>query len=491
MTSSPTPVEVAFALLREGRLVDAENVMTRELQAVTARHGSGSPAWASAQCDLGNVLLNADQLDRAIECYRQAASTPARDQESRKDQLTYRLNVGMALRMAGRLDEAEAELRQGVQERLAFYGREHAGYAFGLEPLADLLLERGDVRQARQVVDEAVNNLWRNGHERVAAVLALRAAIVLASGAAEPPFLDLRQLPDEVVEQVALSVIQRLDHGDPASKPLLTALIAALEARLGPDHQATLNALSVLANLGRDLGDQSGRVEAIERVLAAYDRQGRAEEALMASLGLAMAQGEADDAEAALRTYASAYARAERIGRPELQSQVLRNWGLALQEAGQVGPAEQRLADAVTHARRSADPEMVGRAGVALGLFLQHEGRLPEARAVLEDGLAGLDPVHPDALIGRSHLGAVIDGRTCGCGDLRDTIADAFRDFVMTRLPADLLDRLDVAIVDDDFKISVELRREPTEAELDRLNAVFQSAHAEFRRRLTEPHYTG
>jgi hypothetical protein len=53
----------------------------------------------------------------------------------------------------------------------------------------------------------------------------------------------------------------------------------------------------------------------------------------------------------------------------------------------------------VTQARRGADYDMVGRAGVALGLFLQHEGRLPEARTVLEEGLAVLDPAHPDALI--------------------------------------------------------------------------------------------
>jgi tetratricopeptide (TPR) repeat protein len=490
VVTMPTPVEVAFALLREGRFGDAEDLMTRELRAVTAEHGAGSPAWASAQCDLGHVLLNADQVDRAIECYRHAASASPRDHESHKDQLTYRLNLGMALRMAGRLDEAEAELRQGVQERLAFYGREHAGYAFGLEPLADLLLQRGAVVAARQVVDEAVDNLWRNGHERVATALALQAAIVAAGGTDEPLFTNLHQLPDPVVEQIAQSVIGRLDHRDPASKRLLTVLVTALETRLGTDHQATLNALSVLANLGRDLGDQSGRIDAIERVLASYDRQGRAEEALMASLGLAMAQTDAGDDEAALRTYALAYPRAQRIGRPELQSQVLRNWGLALKDSGHPAAAEQRLAEAVTQARRGADHEMVGRACVALGLFLQHEGRLPEARTVLEEGLTVMDPVHPDALVGRSHLGAVLEGRTCGCGDLPATLADAFREFVLTRLPPDLLARLDVAIVDHDFSINVELRRDPTEAELDRLNNVFQSALAEFRHRLGEPDYT-
>lgn len=483
VTSPTTPIEAAFSLLQQGRLVEAEELMTRELQAVAAQHGQGSQAWASAQCDLGNVLLNADQLDRAIECYRKAATASAADPQFRKDHLTYRLNLGQALRMAGRLDEAEAELRRGAQDRMAFYGREHPGYAFGLASLADVLLQRGDLRQARQVAEETVDNLWRNGHPNVASALALRAEIVAAEATGEPLFPPMDQLPDPLVEQVAQSVLDRHGKGDPAT--VLNALVTMLEARLGPDHQATLNALSVLANSGRDRGDQAGRVGAIQRVLASYDRQGLAEQALMAALGLAMAQSEVGDEDGALQTYASAYTRAERIGSPELASQVLRNWGLALREAGQTHLAEQRLGEAVAQARRGGDGETLGRADVALGLFLQHEGRLEQARTVLEEGLSVLDPVHPDALVGRSHLGAVLDGRTCGCGDMETTVTDAFRDFVASRLPADLLARLDVAIADGDFKIDVALHRKPTADELERLNSVIGSAHAEFRRRLT------
>ncbi|MCU7728935.1 hypothetical protein ODJ79_34925 [Actinoplanes sp. KI2] len=55
---------------------------------------------------------------------------------------------------------------------------------------------------------------------------------------------------------------------------------------------------------------------------------------------------------------------------------------------------------------------------------------------------------------------------------------------VLARLPADLLDRLDVSIADGDFQIEVGLRREPAEHELERLNEVFVTANAEFRRRL-------
>jgi hypothetical protein len=103
--------------------------------------------------------------------------------------------------------------------------------------------------------------------------------------------------------------------------------------------------------------------------------------------------------------------------------------------------------------------------------------------------MVAMDPVHPDAIIGRSHLGAIADGLACGCGDLEGTVADAFREFVVTRLPADLLKRLDVTIVDGDFKINVELRRAPSESELERLNEVVQTAYAEFRHRLSALRY--
>lgn len=489
MTTPAAPVEIAFALLKEGRLGDAEDLMTRELQDTAARHGEGSPEWASVQCDLGNVLLNADQAERAVSCFRKAASVPGSDYESRKDQLTYRLNLGVALQMVGRLDDAETELRQGLQERLAFYGREHAGYAFGLDPLARLLLQRGDLRRAREIADEAVANLRDNRHERVADLLALRAVIAVAEDAGEAPIPDLDQLPDELVEQFARGVLREFNRGDPASERLLTALVSALQTRLGPDNRATISTLSVLANLRADLGEHAKRVEAVKQVLASYDRQGQDENALMAALGLAMAQDQAGDTESALHTYASAYARAERLDSPELRSQVLRNWGLTLKEAGDAASAEKRLREGLAQAWRGSDYEMAGRAGVALGIFLQHEEQLNEARTVLTEALDVLPPEHPDAIVGRSHLGAVSEGRSCGCGNLRDTMAAAFREFVLTRLPSDLIARLDVTITDDDFHIEVGLQREPTKDELDRLNSVMRSAQAEFRRKLRDSHH--
>lgn len=476
---------MAYALLQEGRLVDAEQLMVKELRAAEQRYGRGSLEWASAQCDLGNVLLSSDQADRAVECFRSACSGPVPDSpEAYKDRLTYRLNLGTVLRMIGRLDEAETELRSNLHERSAFYGRQHPGYAFGLESLADVLLQRGNVREAREVIEEALGNFWRNGHERVATTLALRAEIVTAGGGDEPSFPSLEHLPGEIVDQMTVTVLNRTDGNLTMNRAILTDLVTALEGRLGPDHQTTLNALSHLANVGHDAGDEAGRIQAIQKVLASYDRQGRAEEGLMAALGLAMAQSDAGDMAGALRTYAQAGTRADGIGRPELSSQVLRNWGLALSEADRPVDAEQRLREALAAADLGKDYETLGRARIALGLFLQHQDRLAEARQIVEAGLTTLDVAHPDAVVGRSHLGAIAAGRSCGCGDIEGSIAEAFSEFVVGRLPQDLLARLDVTVENENFKINVELRREPTEDEVEHMNRVIESAHTEFRHRL-------
>jgi tetratricopeptide (TPR) repeat protein len=489
MKSPSNAVDMAFALLREGRAVDAHELMVREVRTVEERHGRGSVEWASARCDLGNILLNSDLLDQAVECYRDACSGPVpAAPDAHKDHLTYRLNLGTALQLAGRLDEAEAELRRNLEERMAFYGREHAGYGFGLEALADVLLRQGNTQGAWEVIEETLENFRRNHHERAADALAARAEIMKVAGMDGPSFPRLDELPDFMVDRLASAARGRVGEADPeVAMAFLRDLVLGLETRLGPDHKATLDTLAVLANTGRDSGDQAGRVEAIGKVLAAYDRKGWSVDGVNAALGLALAMFDAGDQDGGLRAYEDARERADRVGHPETTSQVLRNWGLALAEADRFAEAEERMREAVAYAERGADHEVLGRAHIALGLFLQHRERLDEARQVVEAGLAVMDAAHPDAIVGRGHLGAIHQGRSCGCGMIGDSLGAAFREFVLARLPADLLSGLDVKVEDGEFKVSVELSREPVAEEIDRLNRVINSATAEFRRRVLAP----
>jgi hypothetical protein len=64
-------------------------------------------------------------------------------------------------------------------------------------------------------------------------------------------------------------------------------------------------------------------------------------------------------------------------------------------------------------------------------------------------------------------------------------LPEAFREFVLARLPQDLLARFDVTIEDNNFNINLELRREPTKDELEQLNRIVNGATSEFRHRLT------
>ncbi len=87
----------AHALLALGRAGDAAEVVRAVLRA--------RPNSAEAHQLLGHALLDGQQGEQALEAYR----TALRLKPGLSD---IRNNLGMALRMAGRLEEAEAEFRQ-------------------------------------------------------------------------------------------------------------------------------------------------------------------------------------------------------------------------------------------------------------------------------------------------------------------------------------------------------------------------------------------
>jgi tetratricopeptide (TPR) repeat protein len=217
-------------------------------------------------------------------------------------------------------------------------------------------------------------------------------------------------------------------------------------------------------------------------VLAAYDRQNRAGEALAAALDLAQALGSAGETESCLTAYADVAARAERTGEAGRISQARFDWGMALQEAGQAEPAAMRLGEAVAAARGADDPVALGNAAAAYGICLQHLDRPAEARTALEEGLSLMDPRGDAGLAARGHLVALLDGRDCGCAGLRAAVAEAYRDFVVAHAPAGLLGRFDVRIVGSNFVIDADFEREPAGDEAERMDAILRAGHAEFSR---------
>jgi tetratricopeptide (TPR) repeat protein len=487
MNASPAsagPLDEALALLRDGRPAKAEELMKRAVRRAAEQHGERSAAWADAQSDLGNLLLRADQPAWAAECFRAAASVPYGDDRGRW--LGYQLNLGIALALTDRLDEAAKVLWESRAGRLEHYGADHVGYAAGLEPVADILLRLGDIEGALAAIEEALPIFQAAGHPRIAGSVALRGVILQARGHTGPLFPGLKELPDHVVEQVATIAATRARQSLAAEAGyLLVAHLAnALRDRLGPDHAATIDAYTAMAVQAGDRGDHNGRVAALRRILAAYDRQDRAEEGLAAALAIAEALGAAGEIPKSLLRYEDAAARAERIGRPDLVSQALFDWGLALQAADQPAEAAERLGQAVAAARGGDDPVLIGHIAAVHGICLQHLGRAAEARTALEESLSVLEPRDDAAGAARTHLVALLDERECDCARLRAEVERGYRDFVLSQMPDGLLDRFDVRVGGGDFTIDFELQRVLTEDEARQFDEIVRAGRAEFSRRL-------
>lgn len=491
------PLEQAMELLRRGQTVQAEEVMLKATRTAEQRFGVTSYEHADAQNDLGMVLLHLGQAKRAVDAFQDACAGPLPlDREQRKSRLSFMLNLAQAQEEIGNTQEAEQVLRQALEGRRDFYGREHPGYAFGLEPLAALLMKQGRTAEARLLMEEVADIFRKSGHPRAAGALVLLAEARQAGGATNTPpaFAELTSMPFPLIEQVAAAAVGRMGDADPlVLRSVLADLVEPLAARLGEDHQAVLNVLATRVNLEQSLGAQGDpviRQEAARHILAIHERLGKETEVAQDLMGLALALSDAGDLDGAADCYRDAAARAARQKDNRLLSQVRRNFGLYLAEQEQREEAETELraaVEAVPASRLAEDREMRGRALVALGIFLQHGERLDEARPHLEEAMQLLEPAHPDAIVGRSHLGAIVNGGSCGCGDTGKALADAFRAFVLPRLPDDLLEKLDVGFDDEGgLSLSVSLRRTPTDGEVEHMNRVFQHALAEFKKRLTE-----
>src|SRR5437762_189530 len=205
----------AIEHLRRGDTVQAETVRQAYVQQVQQNHGDGSPPHQLALNELGIVLMNARQLGPAVDAFRAACAGPLPENEQDlRDRLTHLMNLGQALEHAGRLDEAEQALRDGLAGREKCYGRRHAGYAFGLEPLAVILMRLGKMDEAVAAIDETVQNFRRNGHPRLQTALAFRAEIYAAAGRPDPLFADVNELPRDMFEEMVNSVLKRFGKAE-------------------------------------------------------------------------------------------------------------------------------------------------------------------------------------------------------------------------------------------------------------------------------------
>lgn len=482
-------LEQALALIQSGDEKKAEEISLQAVRDSEAKFGAGSPESARAYHDLGSVLMQLGRYDAAAEAFRGACVGPVpNDETARRDRLTYRTNLGLALQYAGQADEAEKVLRENLEARKQEYGEDHVGYAFGLETLADLHLRQKRAADALPLLNEAVATLFKHRHPRVAHTIALRAEALRANDRPEPSFGNLDALPEDVIVEIGQTAVNRANLIDPVlSRMVLSDVDELLSKRLGESHPLMPRLFTAQASVEEALGKQGDarlRERAIRRTISLCDRLGQAREAVQAVANLARMQVESGKPEVALATHAEAVKRAEALSDSALLAQSRRNWGRLLADLKRNEGAEKQLKQAMADAEKSGDASLVGQMQVALGMFFQHAGRRDEAQLHLEEGRGKLDPSHSDSILARTHLAALAEGGSCGCGNSGDALAAALREYVRGQLPADLLKELTVTYVDDDFDVKVRLSRQPSGEEQQKLYDVINAGIDEYRARL-------
>ncbi len=482
----------ALALIEQGCPDDAEQLVRRHAEQVGAQHGVRSHAYADALIDVAQILAAVGRLPAAAEVLRTAAGIPAEGEEERKSRLTILMNLGDLLARMGELVEAEAVAREGLEGRRALYGPTHAGYAFGLEPLAEILLLGGRAGEALPLAEEAVDILWEGSHPKVLEVLPLRAfARHAVHGADAPGFEGFEELPDDLRERAVDAARARAARHVPSwSLPALDELrgrVAALDAasRLLPAIDGNIAAIARLAGL------HELRAAALLRCREAYESQGEPGLALGATQRLALAHAEAGDADGATQLYADAATRAEVLGDAALQSSVARDFGQHLEALGAVEAAEAQLRAAVARAEASGAKNVLGRALVALGCFAAHQGHPEDAAALLVQALEALAPEEPDVLTARSYLAAIEQGLPC-VPDLDLARSEVVTDLVHAQLPAGLVGRVAVRVDEDGVpQVDAELLRPLSIEEQHLLDAALQNALLEVERRSDISGYPG
>lgn len=482
MPNPLSSLDRAFALLDEGALDAAVALLDDALQRAEQSHGERSLPAARAHNDRGSLLRFLGDDEGALRSFERAAELTKDDDGARKEHLTYLLNAGDVLLRSGSLQDAEDAIRRSLQGRREVYGPSHPGYAFALEPLANVLLRQAKLDAALEAIEEAVANFRHHAHPRLATALAVRAEVLAAAGADTRTLAGVEALPDELLPAVAQTLHARLVDGDPRQLArVLYELLPLLEERLGSAHEVTLETWSAVANLEADGGDGEKRRQAISRVLRALDASGDGYGALEACLGLALAFADEGDDVRARETYEDARARATALQDDAALAQVLRNLGVYLEDSGKPAEATRALEEAVAAAFRFGDDILTGRCQAALGVVLSHEGSAA-APDVLAAAIARLPHEHMDALVARAHQEALASDRACGCGEVDVALAQELRELVKARVPGGLV--ADLALVtsdDDELSLDVRLSREPSPREQELLDEVVRAAHRRLR----------
>ena len=470
-----TPWDAAVDAFQDGDLLRAEEIMRAAIVEIEADAGPDSAAFAEACMHLASLLSGSGEFARGADLLRRAVAAKIPGEDGARDRLTYLMNLGEFLTRAGQFEDADAALQESIDGRRALYGEDHPGFAFGLEPLADLRVLTGDAEGALALYEQCLEIHWTQGHPRVTTALAGR-ALALATMQVDDLLGPVAQMPDALLDEVVDALLSRARLApSPASLRVIAATLALAEARCTARVRTVR---MVQSDVARVVGDVGIQIEASEALLPLARSEAETIDVLR---GLALARAEAEQHVEAEQAYVKAVAAAVELGDPGYISRTQRGAGLYLADRGRTEEAVRLLAEAVSVARTAELLPEQGRALIALGIVHQHAGALEPARVALTEGTMLLPPEDHDRLRGRSHLTALDTDEGCGCGDrgaadLDAAMSEALTTLVEQVVSPDLIASLTVRMTPEGPVVAVELARAAEDGERERLDRAIQQA---------------
>ena len=474
--NSAMSFERAVELVQEGRVHEAEKLLRDRIALTRGDSIDRTRAWY----ELGGLLHGLGDYERAADSMQAALEVTARDRDHEQLKLTVAWNLGTLLIKLGRLDDAHALAVDSLSARGAFYGKEHPGYGYGLEGLAEVQLARGELASALEAIEAAVDLFVKTENPRVIQALALRAPICAAND--EPAFYIAAKLADATFEQVVREVADDERAAPAVRVEVLDELIERVAERPKLTHWLP-RLYMLLSNAALEAGPDAHpqRIAALQALRELFEEDPH--QTIGVLLALALAEDQGANVEAADRYYREALQHADALDEPAARARVNRNFGLFLAQRDQVAEGKQRLAAALAAARLSSDREEVGSCAIAYGMTLQHAGDAAAAEPLLEEGIGLLPAENADAVCARNHLTAIRTKAECGCGDPSTGLGQALLELIHRTVPADLVLAVDVKLPAQGGppQVGIQLAREPNDEERQLLESAVNLALATLR----------
>ena len=475
--NSEQVLQQAFELFQQGNPVEAVTMMSQCAEQVGQVCGENSVQYARSLSHLATLYCASGDLSKGAELCLAAADRCPTDEEGTKEKLTQMMNAGQMYSGCGQSKEALPILQKALDERITFYGKGHAGVAYGEQVLAEAMLAEKQYAEGLKHATSAVQTFYSERHHEFPGAYAVRAGLASAKGVDSAKiWKTLADIPEDATAEIVL-------HADRVAKLMepklglsyLEQLAKWAESYLPENTKLLGNTLVAWSNLAQASNDPGGMGRCSDMMLNFIDKLPKPADQVNMLQGIAMNYSSCGRSSDEVR---SIYQRATTTAKndPLLEAAVVTNWAIFEAEQDDKSAAPALYDRAIELSKQMNSTEKLGRSMIAKGVFLHHQEQSEEALKLLKQGTDILPATNSDAACGMMHLVALESGLPCCChgGDemTKESLTILAQKFFEQSGLGDVLDKVEFG--EDGLNVSVS--REPSQDELQRL----QVAHSLF-----------